>query len=432
MERVVKTEDKNMVVCEYTFTKDEIEEAEEVALRQVVNRVEIPGFRKGRAPKQIVRSRYPETVKSEMIDFFWQKIVKQIDEQENMLLPPILVDFELSNNRARMTIEVHRLPDVEIKPFEDFELKKVDKPSVMKDYIERKLKELQQTHAILEPKEGPAEYDDMVRVKMTITTDGKVIMNQKVSEYVLYKEDDRPVVSEIVGKKSGDVVEFDRDFGEGKVYHYKIEIEQVNKRRLIDISDELAKTVSAEYETLEQLKDAIEREGNELYEKEMDEFLKTQALDSLVKTSQLLVSERTLSQLVETVFDKIRRDREEYEKLLKDHDNNPEKLREALKNYYITDMKETYSIRKVARENNLDVSEDEVQNEAENLAIAWGISVERAKSILKSRNDIFEDVRWELLKRKVAELIVQRAKIVDVKPEELQNEGKEAQKNEDN
>jgi len=144
------------------------------------------------------------------------------------------------------------------------------------------------------------------------------------------------------------------------------------------------------------------------------------------------VSERTLSQLVETVFDKIRRDREEYEKLLKDHDNNPEKLREALKNYYITDLKETYSIRKVARENNLDVSEDEVQNEAENLAIAWGISVERAKSILRSRNDIFEDVRWELLKRKVAELIVQRAKIVDVKPEELQNEGKEAQKNEDN
>ncbi len=224
--------------------------------------------------------------------------------------------------------------------------KKVDKPSILESYVERRLKELQEFHAIIEPKEGAAEHGDMVRVKMTVTTDGKTIMNEKVNEYVLYKEDDRPIVTEVIGKKAGDTVEFDRDFGKEKVYHYKIEIEQVNKRTLLDISDELAKAVSSEYETLQQLKNALEKEGSELYEKDMKEFLQNQAIDILSNESELLISERTLTELVERAFEKIKQDKEEYEKLLKDHDDDPEKLKEALRKLLLNRSQENSVYRK--------------------------------------------------------------------------------------
>ncbi|MGB9820113.1 MAG: trigger factor [Pseudothermotoga sp.] len=428
MERNVKAQDKNLLVYEYIFNQNEVAQAEETAIKHVAERVDIPGFRKGRAPRYLIRMRYPETIKSEMLEVFWQKVTEEIGSSEEMLLSPILEDFEINENGAKLVVQIHKKPQLVIKPFEEFELKKVDKPSILESYVERRLKELQEFHAIIEPKEGAAEHGDMVRVKMTVTTDGKTIMNEKVNEYVLYKEDDRPIVTEVIGKKAGDTVEFDRDFGKEKVYHYKIEIEQVNKRTLLDISDELAKAVSSEYETLQQLKNDLEKEGSELYEKDMKEFLQNQAIDILSNESKLLISERTLTELVERAFEKIKQDKEEYEKLLKDHDDDPEKLKEALRNYYLTDLKRTLSIEKIAQENDLNVTDEEVEAQAQDLAVAWGISVDRAKSILKSRQDISDDVRWELLKRKVADLILAKAKIVNVKPEELH---KEEEKHED-
>ncbi len=428
MQTNVRTQEKNLVIYEYIFDQREVLDAEELAIKQVADRVDIPGFRKGRAPKYLLKMRYPETIKSEILEVLWQKAINQISEYEELLLSPILEDFEISENGAKLVLQIHKKPEIVIKPFEEFELKRLDKPSILNGYVERRLKELQEFHAILEPKEGPADYEDMVRAKVTITTDGKTIMDGKVSEYVLYKEDDRPIVTEVVGKKAGDVVEFDRDFGKDKVYHYRIEIEQVNKRKLLDISDELAKAVSSEYETLQQLKDALEKEGSELYEKDMKEFLQNQVIDILSSESELLISDRTLNELVERAFEKIRQDKEEYEKLLKDHDNDPEKLKEALKNYYLTDLKRTLSIEKVAQENDLKVTDEEVEAQAQDLSVAWGISVERARSILKSRKDISDDVRWELLKRKVADLILTKAKITDVKPEQFQ---KEEEKHED-
>ncbi|HEY8543321.1 MAG TPA: trigger factor [Pseudothermotoga sp.] len=425
MQKNIKTQEKNLVVCEYTFTKDEVAQAEETAIKQIADRVDIPGFRKGRAPKHLLRMRYPETIKSEMLEILWQKISEEIDISEELLLSPILEDFEISKDGAKLVLQIHKKPEIVIKPFEEFELKRLDKPSTLNGYVERRLKELQEFHAVLEPKEGPADFGDMVRVKMTITTDDKVVMNEKINEYVLYKEDDRPIVTEVVGKKAGDVVEFDRDFGKNKVYHYKIEIEQVNKRKLLDISDELAKAVGTEYETLQQLKEALEKEGSELYERDMKEFLQNQVIDILANESELLISERTIAELVERAFEKIKQDKQEYEKLLKDHENDPEKLKEALKNYYLTDLKRTLSIEKVARENDLKVTDEEVEAQAQDLAVAWGISVDRAKSILKSRQDISNDVRWELLKRKVADIILEKAKVIDIKPEELQKEEKE-------
>lgn len=425
MQKNIKTQEKNLAVYEYIFTRDETMEAEDSAIRQVADRVEIPGFRKGRAPKHLLRMRYPETIKSEMLELLWQKVATEIDKNEELLLSPILEDFEINENGAKLVLQVHKKPEITIKPFEEFELKKLDKPSVLAGYVERRLKELQEFHAILEPKEGPADYEDMVRVKMTVTVDGKTVMNEKVNEYVLYKEDDRPIVTEVIGKKAGDVVEFDRDFGKDKVYHYKIEIEQVNKRKLLDISDELAKAVGSEYETLQQLKEALEKEGSELYEKDMKEFLQNQVIDILANESELLISERTVTELVERAFEKIKQDKQEYEKLLKDHENDPEKLKEALRNYYLTDLKRTLSIEKVAKEKSLEVTDEEVEAQAQDLAVAWGISVDRAKSILKTRQDISNDVRWELLKRKVADVVLEKAKVVDIKPEELQKEEKE-------
>ncbi|AEH50225.1 trigger factor [Pseudothermotoga thermarum] len=427
MEKTAKLQDKNLVVFDYVFQKDEVDKIRQIAIKNVAARVEIPGFRKSKAPQRLIEIRYPETIKVEMVEALWQEVLKDLSN-ERVVLPPILADFDLSSDTAKLSVEVHRVPEVILKPFEEIELKKPEKDYIVSSYVEQRLKELQQLHAIVEPKEGPAEYDDLVRVKLTITKDGKVLVDQKETEYILYKDDDRPIVTEVAGKKAGEVVEFDKDFGSGNVYHYKIEIVQVNKRTLPEISDELAKMVSAEYETLEQLKKSIEKEGSDLYERDVKEFLINQAIDTLVDTAQLEISDRTLDELVQAAYEKIKKDRAEYERLIKEYGND-EKLKEALRKFYISDLKQTYAIEKAAEQNNITVSEDEILTQAENLALSWGISVERAKSLLKNREDLKEDVRWHILRSKVGELILSKAKIMEVHPQEAEKEAKEDEQN---
>lgn len=420
MERNIVNVDENVATYEYLFNQEETRTAESNALKKLSRQVEVPGFRKGRVPEQIVRARFPETLKRETFEELWARISEDL-KNEDRILPIYLMDFEITENGSKFTVEVHRKPSVQLKPFEEFELKKLDKSSVLQKYVEEKLKELQQTHAIVQPKEGPAEYGDLVRVKMTISTIDKVIMDGKEVEYVLHEDDDRPIVTELIGKKAGDVVEFERSFDEGKIYRYKIELLQVNSRTLPVISDEFAKTVNSEYETLQQLKEALEREGSEIYERDIKHFLRDQAIDALIRTCELKIADKTLQRLAEQALENIKSKREEYEKLLKDHENDENKVLESIKRYYLQELKAEYAVEEAVRLNNVEVSEEEILSQAEKLSVAWGISVERAKSLIRNRRDIYEDVKSELIKQKVADLILEKCKIVDLKPEEVKD-----------
>lgn len=421
MERNIVNVEENVATYEYLFNQEETRAAESNALKKLSRQVEVPGFRKGRVPEQIVRIRFPETLKKETFEELWAHISEDL-KNEDRILPIYLMDFEITENGSKFTVEVHRKPSVQLKPFEEFELKKLDKSSVLQKYVEEKLKELQQTHAIVQPKEGPAEYDDLVRVKMTIFAGDKVIMDGKEVEYVLHEDDDRPIVTELIGKRAGDIVEFERSFDEGKIYRYKIELLQVNSRTLPAISDEFAKTVNSEYETLQQLKEALEREGSEMYERDIKNFLRDQAIDTLIRTCELKIADKTLRRLAEQALEDIKTKRGEYEKLLKDHENDENKVLESIKRYYLQELKAEYAIEEAARLNSIEVGEEEILSQAEKLSVAWGISVERAKSLIRNRKDIYEDVKSELIRQKIADLILEKCKIVDLKPEEVKGD----------
>lgn len=418
MEKNTVSVDQNVVTYEYLFSEEEKRAAESVALKRIARDVEVPGFRKGKVPEFIVRARFPETLKSETLEELMNRIAEDLKD-EDLILPIYPVDIQLDENSAKFVIEVHRRPAVELKPFEEFELKRIDKPSVLARYVEERLKELQQEHAIVQPKDGPAEYTDLVRVKLTISTDGKVLVDGKETEYVLHEDDDRPVVTELVGKKAGDVVEFDKNFEDGKTYHYRIELLQVNSRTLPDISDEFARTVGSQYETLQQLKEALEKEGSEIYERDIKRFLQDQAIDTLIRTSELKISDKTLERLAKRALENIKSNREEYERLLKDYDNDEQKALDAMKRYYLSELRAEYAIAEAVAQNGVEVSDEEIMAQAEKLAPAWGISMERAKALLRNRKDIYEEVRYELIKEKLADKILEKCRIVDVKPEEV-------------
>ncbi|PLV56812.1 trigger factor [Thermotoga sp. SG1] len=404
--------DKNRVVLEYVFNREEVLEAEDKATRYLNQRVEIPGFRKGRVPKNILKMRLGEDFQEYTLDFLMDLIPDTLKDR-HLIVAPVVTEREIKEDMARFVVEVHEEPEVKIGDVSKIEVEKVNEEKVLEKYVERRLEDLREKHALLEPKEGPAEIGDLVRISMEVYNEEGKKLTTREYEYVIKEGEDRPFVKDLVGKKKDDVVEIEREY-EGKKYTYRLTVQEVYKRTLPEIGDELARTVNNEFETLEQLKEELKKEGKDIYDVEMKESMREQLLEKLPEVVEIEISEKTLDLLVQETINRLKREGR-YDQILSSYENE-EKLKEELKKRILDDIKRDRAIEVIAKERNIDVSDEELEKEAEELAPFWGISPERAKSLVKSRRDLREDLRWAILKRKVLDLLLEEVTVKVVEP----------------
>ncbi|KAF2959826.1 MULTISPECIES: trigger factor [unclassified Thermotoga] len=417
--------DRNRVVLEYVFEAEEIAQAEDKAVRYLNQRVEIPGFRKGRIPKNALKMKLGEDFQEYTLDFLMDLIPDTLKDRK-LILSPIVTERELKDGTARVVVEVHEEPEVKIGDISKIEVEKVDEEKVLEKYVERRIEDLRESHALLEPKEGHAEAGDLVRVNMEVYNEEGKKLTSREYEYVISEDEDRPFVKDLVEKKKGDIVEIEREY-EGKKYTYRLEVMEVYKRTLPEIGDEFAKSVNNEFETLEQLKESLKKEGKEIYDVEMKESMREQLLEKLPEVVEIEISDRTLEILANEAVNRLKKEGR-YEQIVNSYESE-EKFREELKKRILDDMKRDRVIEVLAQEKGISVSDEELEKEAEELAPFWGISPERAKSLVKARQDLREELRWAILKRKVLDLLLQEVKVKVVEPK---GEGDDSEGKEDN
>lgn len=192
--------DKNRVVLEYVFNREEVLEAEDKAARYLNQRVEIPGFRKGRVPKNILKMRLGEDFQEYTLDFLMDLIPDTLKDR-NLIMSPVVTEREIKEDTARFVVEVHEEPEVKIGDVSKIEVEKVDEEKVLEKYVERRLEDLREKHALLEPKEGPAEVGDLVRISMEVYNEEGKNLTTREYEYVIKEGEDRPFVKDLIGKR---------------------------------------------------------------------------------------------------------------------------------------------------------------------------------------------------------------------------------------
>ncbi|ABR30844.1 trigger factor [Thermosipho melanesiensis] len=426
--------DKNIVTKEYLFDSTDIKVAERRTLNELNRKYTIEGFRKGKVPLNVFKMRFGR----DFYDYFvFEQLVDQVyksfKDESNLLLIPEIVEKEVTEDKGRIVVNFHKKPVAKVN-VESIKVRVANKGQVLSNYLDLRLKSLQEEHAILDPKDGQAEYEDLVRVKVYITNkdSGKVLIDGKEDEYVLYKEDERPTVQNVIGHKKGDVVEFDKEFtgkdGEKVVYHYKLEILEVYKRNLPEITDEFVKDNLTELhlETLDELKNKIMEEGTKIYDNEIKNSIREQILAQLSEVTELFISEKTIDYAVRLIVNNMKEENK-YEEYVKKYENE-EKALESLKEYYVNELKKESAIEKLAKEYKIEekATDEELEKYAEMLAPYWGISVERAKVLVKERNDIRNEVENMIFVDKVLDKVAEKVQreIVDVN-----KEGEESEEN---
>ncbi|PYU33849.1 MAG: trigger factor [Acidobacteria bacterium] len=248
---------------------EEVQKAMERVAREFARVARVPGFRPGKAPVTLIRRRFAEDIKSEVLQSLLPERIEQAVTEQKMV--PVTrphveqVDFaEGGPLKFKATFEV--LPDFTLSDYQNLEVE-VDALEITDAEIEKSLAEMRERAATFVPVEGrPIADGDYAQIELVGTPvgGGEPLRGENVLCHIGAEETLGAFSENLRGAQTGDhrrfEVRYPEDFPDpklaGKVYTYAIEIVANKEKKLPELNDEFAKDVS-EAATLEELRGKI-------------------------------------------------------------------------------------------------------------------------------------------------------------------------------
>lgn len=417
----MKSEIKILSEC-----KREIEleiEAEEVTkeleriVAQFSNRAKIPGFRPGKAPKNLIKQRYYPEIKESLINSLVPKALNSELEAQNLnpIGMPIVNDLIFQEGHPlRLKAQFEVLPDFKLPEYKKIIVTKKE-VSVSEQEINQSLEELQSRSAEYIPVEGRGVVDGdfvVIELKGKDTQTNKFLPTDKVVILAGHPENEKALNQNLIGLKPGEesnfILTYDKKHQNpklaGKKIDYNFKVASIKEKKLPEIDNEFAKD-HGEFETLKDLKKEI-RKGIKVSKDraakiEMAEEIIKKIYDNLnIRLPETLVEQEYVAILKRYIAARPQQQeitKEEFEKL-----KNEAKIKaeQNIKNHLI--------LKKIAEKEEIEVSEDEINEELKAIAKANKVTLAQViESVNKEGKR--EDLRSNLLLKKTVDFLVENA-----------------------
>ena len=429
MQTTVESTDKHTVKLTVEVPVDEYTKDLDEAYRSIARQVKIPGFRKGKVPKQIIDTQIGrEAVHEEFLNASVPAYYRQAVSDED-LAPITDPDIDLEDFDVAAPLVFTAV--VEVRPRlilseEDYTGVEVAKPSpdVSDEEIDEWVERLRERFAELEPAERPVIAEDFVTIDLHANaTGGAVIEDLERTDYLYYVgsgEFGPALDAELLGKKAGEIVqvadEVPARFGEelaGSQVSYRALVKDVKARVLPDVNDDLAKTAS-EFDTMEQLRDDLRERLREMKERESEGVIRDRALQAMIDTVDVelpesLVDEETEHRM-QHAAQRAERSGVTMEQVLESQGWDEARLREDSRDHAIRGIKADLVLEGIARAADIEVTADDLGTEIAALAQAYDRDPkELAKQLERSGQVV--SLAGDIIRGKALDLLVERADI---------------------
>jgi len=247
---------------------EEVEESLEKAYRRLRAKTNVPGFRKGKIPRDILE-RYvgKDSLLEEALNHLLPEAYdKAVKEQEIDAIAPPKIELAQSDPVIFKAVVPLR-PDIELGDYHQIRMKP-EVEEVTEDKINAVMEELRHQYATWEPAERPVGFGDMVFLSVESSVEGEPFMNSSGVQYPVVRDAMSPVpgfAEKLEGMKSGEEREFNLKVPEdytkkelaGKEAAFKVKIIEAKAENLPELNDDFAKQVNPEFTTLEALREQI-------------------------------------------------------------------------------------------------------------------------------------------------------------------------------
>lgn len=414
------------VRLEIQLSQDELERAMRETARRISREVQIPGFRRGKAPyAAVVRVVGKEALREEALDSLLPKLYEQaLGEAQITPYDQGVLEEVSHSDPPVLKIRVPLEPLVELGDYRSLRVE-WQEPSVSEEEVQKTLEEIASKYASWEPKDGPIAEGDKVQVDLEgHAEDGEPVLDHKHRNLVVRQESLYPVPGfhqELLGLQVGDTKEFTLPFPEdssnkrlaGKPIRFRISVREAMRRSQPPLDDNLAKR-EGEYETLEDLRKAIRERLLQERREEAEEEYEAKVLKALREMSRLEIPavalERELDEMLKVQEERLEEEGLNMETYLGMLKTTPEAFREALRPEAEEQVVTRLLLIKVAEAEGLEPTEEEkIDLLRQWLATGGEKAGEDAESLLQDKA-VQNLVRYLLRRRKALERLVRLAR----------------------
>lgn len=423
--KVEKTENKMEVKLEITVEAQKFDEAIKTVFNKSAKYFNIPGFRKGKAPYQIVEKTYGAQIFYEdaFNEVAGEAYAQALEENniEAVSKPQIdLVQIEKGKDLI-FTAVVQIKPEVELGKYKGIEIKKIEY-NVSDEDVEHELSHMAEKNARLVSVEDRAvESGDITTIDFEGFVDGEAFEGGKAENHELTIGSNTFIPGfedQIIGMKLGEEKEINVKFPEeyfstnlaGKDATFKVKLHEIKKKEMPEINDELAKDVS-EFDTIDELKNSI----REKQEEQNQTKAKYEMEDEVIKAVCDKAKVEIPSGMIELEIDRMAQDIEtrlsyqgmKLEQYLQMMNKTMEDFRNENKEQAERTVKSRLVLEAVQKAENIEVTDEEIAEKIKEMAETYG----RKEEEVKDNPELVKYVGENLKAEKTVKFLVDSAKI---------------------
>jgi trigger factor len=366
---------------------DVVAEEQEKLVAEYSRQARVPGFRKGKVPASVVRNRFNDQLKEELLERLVPQYfqVAVMSSGQKPIATPSIKNLQAAPGEAiRFTAAFDVMPEFELG---DYKSIKVEKPvvEVTDEEVQAEISSLQERQASYDPvNEDRALQDgDFAQVAFEATPKNLEVDKEepvKMDEVMVEIGSPNTVAAfteNLRGAKAGEErsfeVSYPGDFYDhrlaGKNFDYKVKINSIKKKTLPEVNDEFAKELSPEMETLEQLKQAIRENLQAHRQQHADHEAKEKLIDALIEKHQFPVPKSMVDHQINLRLERGLRALAAQGMRTEDMKRMDfSKLRVAQTPAAIKEVRSGLLLHKIADAENIQVSDDELEREVHVLA----------------------------------------------------------------
>ncbi len=408
-----------------TIDGEEWANAQEKAFNKLAKNFEMPGFRKGQAPKALVRKQMSdERIMVEAVDeVATDALFKGLEEHQlNMITRPTLDIDKMTKDEVTIKFIVTVAPEVKLGKYKGFTIKKKAVEVMDKD-VEKKLKDYQERYAELVEKRGKVAKGNTAIIDFEGFLDGVAFEGGKGENYPLEIGSGSFIPGfedQLIGMKANEEKDITVTFPEnyqaenlaGKEAVFKVTVHSVKQRKLPELDDEFAKEVEEKdqkFETLDDLRnyvvDTLTKEKTEEADQNAENELMSKVVDGAEVEIPDVMVEDELNQMVNDFKNRLTQQGLTFDLYKQFTGQDEAKIREEMGKDAYNHVKVRLVLSEIAKQENMEVTDEELEEEFQTIANMYKMDLAKVKEQIDANA-----VKYDLRIRKAYDLIKQAIK----------------------
>jgi len=401
----------------------EVEESLEQSYQRLAKKANIPGFRKGKAPRAVLE-RYigkDSLLEDALNNLLPQAYEKALKEQEiEAIANPSIEIAQTDPVVFKATVPLK--PTIELGDYQQIRLTP-EPVELTEDEVNTMIEQLRRQHATWEPVERPADFDDLVALDIESHIEEKPFINQQGVQYQILHDQPLPVpgfAEQLSGMKGGEEKEFKLQLPEdysraelaGKEAQFKVKVSEIKQQRLPELDDEFATLVNPDLKTLDSLRERISANLRLMAEEKAKREFEERVVEAVVESSQVefppVLVEMEIARLLDQQARQLQTSDIGLEEYLKRVGKTEEELREELRPLATKRVTGSLVLGRIAEEEKIEVSDAEINAELENMVQSVAGNKDEVKKRLDSLQ-VRDSIGQLLMTRKTIQRLVEIA-----------------------